>query len=44
MFMTPGIRISVCLIPAWLLVLGAGYMLKKKRRRRSGSGSESRLK
>ena len=31
MFMTPGIRISVCLIPAWLLVLGAGYMFKKKR-------------
>jgi aromatic amino acid transport protein AroP len=31
MFMTPGIRISVCLIPAWLLVLGAGYMWKKKR-------------
>jgi aromatic amino acid transport protein AroP len=29
MFMTPGIRISVCLIPAWLLVLGAGYMFKK---------------
>jgi aromatic amino acid transport protein AroP len=24
-----GIRISVCLIPAWLLVLGAGYMFKK---------------
>lgn len=31
MFLTPGIRISVCLIPAWLLVLGAGYMWKKKR-------------
>ncbi|KEA50846.1 MULTISPECIES: amino acid permease [Mangrovibacter] len=31
MFMTPGIRISVCLIPVWLVVLGVGYYLKKRR-------------
>lgn len=36
MFMTPGIRISVCLIPAWLLVLGVGYTLKKKRAAAAG--------
>ncbi len=36
MFMTPGIRISVCLIPAWLLILGIGYTLKKKRAAAAG--------
>ncbi|ATO34620.1 Aromatic amino acid transport protein AroP [Dickeya dianthicola] len=31
MAMTPGIQISVWLIPFWLLALGAGYAIKKKR-------------
>jgi len=31
MFMTPGLRISVYLIPAWLLVLGLGYWLRQRR-------------
>jgi aromatic amino acid transport protein AroP len=31
MYMTPGIRISVLLIPVWLAVLGATYWLKNKR-------------
>lgn len=35
MFMTPGLRLSVYLIPAWLLLLGVGYWL----RRRSAPGS-----
>ncbi|MCY1408006.1 Aromatic amino acid transport protein AroP [compost metagenome] len=30
MYLTPGIRISVLLIPVWLLVLGAAYWLKKR--------------
>ncbi|MFS2221505.1 amino acid permease [Pantoea sp. B65] len=33
MLLTPGMAISVWLIPVWLLVLAAGYLLKKKRRR-----------
>ncbi|SLM64588.1 MULTISPECIES: amino acid permease [Dickeya] len=31
MFMTPGIQISVLLIPVWLVVLGIGYRFTKKR-------------
>jgi len=31
MFMTPGLRISVYLIPAWLLLLGFGYWLRQRR-------------
>ena len=31
MFMTPGIEVSVWLIPAWLLVLTVSYQLRKKR-------------
>lgn len=30
MYLTPGIRISVMLIPVWLLVLGGAYLIKKK--------------
>ncbi len=30
MYLTPDIRISVCLIPVWLLILAAGYLLRKK--------------
>ncbi|PWB34936.1 aromatic amino acid transporter AroP [Pseudomonas sp. SDI] len=30
MYLTPGIRISVLLIPVWLAVLGAAFWLKKK--------------
>lgn len=30
MFMTPGMRISVWLVPAWLLVLAVGYQFKKR--------------
>ncbi|MGH8381534.1 amino acid permease [Pseudomonas sp.] len=30
MYLTPGIRISVLLIPAWLAVLGVAFWLKKK--------------
>lgn len=30
MYLTPGIRISVLLIPVWLLVLGAAYLVKKR--------------
>lgn len=33
MFMTPGIQISVLLIPVWLVVLGIGYAMKQKRQR-----------
>ncbi len=32
-FMTPGIQISVLLIPVWLVVLGIGYAMKQKRQR-----------
>ncbi|MNJ73951.1 Aromatic amino acid transport protein AroP [compost metagenome] len=30
MYLTPGIRISVLLIPVWLAVLGVAFWLKKK--------------
>lgn len=30
MLMTPGMAISVWLIPVWLVVLGVGYMFKQK--------------
>lgn len=30
MYMTPGIRISVQLIPVWLLILGIGYGITRK--------------
>ncbi|QZN95063.1 amino acid permease [Symbiopectobacterium purcellii] len=33
MFMTPGIQISVLLIPVWLVVLGIGYAMKQKKQR-----------
>ncbi|SQI45937.1 General aromatic amino acid permease [Serratia plymuthica] len=41
MFMTPGIRISVWLIPVWLLVLAASYLLKKKNAAAPGAIAES---
>jgi len=31
MFMTPDLRLSVYLIPAWLVVLGLGYWLRQRR-------------
>jgi aromatic amino acid transport protein AroP len=31
MFLTPELRVSVYLIPAWLAVLGAGYWLRQRR-------------
>ncbi|MEX8990709.1 aromatic amino acid transporter AroP, partial [Salmonella enterica] len=30
MLMTPGMAISVWLIPVWLLILGVGYLCKEK--------------
>ncbi|MET2612324.1 aromatic amino acid transporter AroP, partial [Klebsiella pneumoniae] len=30
MYLIPDIRISVCLIPVWLLILAAGYLLRRK--------------
>ncbi|EKW84720.1 4Fe-4S binding domain protein, partial [Escherichia coli 97.1742] len=30
MLMTPGMAISVYLIPVWLVVLGIGYLFKEK--------------
>ncbi|MFJ5438916.1 amino acid permease [Pectobacterium brasiliense] len=30
MFLTPGIQISVMLIPVWLVILAVGYLIKKK--------------
>ncbi|WJV61955.1 amino acid permease [Pectobacteriaceae bacterium CE70] len=30
MYLTPGIRISVLLIPVWILILGIGYFIKGK--------------
>jgi len=30
MFLTPGLRLSVYLIPAWLLLLGLGYWLRQR--------------
>lgn len=30
MLMTPGMAISVYLIPVWLIVLGIGYLFKEK--------------
>lgn len=30
MYLTPGIRISVLLIPVWLIILGIGYAIKRK--------------
>lgn len=33
MYMTPGIQISVLLIPVWLAVLGIGYAVKQKKQR-----------
>ena len=32
MYLTPGIRISVLLIPVWLVILGIGFMFTRKRR------------
>ncbi|MFE8046540.1 amino acid permease [Brenneria goodwinii] len=32
MYLTPGIRISVLLIPVWLIILGVGYFIKQKKR------------
>ncbi|EFE24190.1 amino acid permease [Edwardsiella tarda ATCC 23685] len=37
MFFTPGIQISVLLIPLWLVVLAIGYAIKKQRNRQHGS-------
>jgi aromatic amino acid transport protein AroP len=34
MVLTPELRLSVWMIPAWLLVLGVGYLLAEKRRAR----------
>ncbi|MDP1183816.1 hypothetical protein Q6285_31705, partial [Klebsiella pneumoniae] len=31
MSLTPDIRISVCLLPVWLLILAAGDLLRRKR-------------
>ncbi|MEH2921670.1 amino acid permease [Samsonia erythrinae] len=31
MYMTPGIRISVILIPVWLMILATGYTIKQKK-------------
>ena len=31
MLLTPGLRISVLLIPVWLAVLGCGYWLRERR-------------
>ncbi|MGL9734908.1 MAG: amino acid permease [Symbiopectobacterium sp.] len=33
MFLTPGIQLSVLLIPIWLVVLGIGYAMKQKKQR-----------
>jgi len=33
MFFTPGLRISVYLIPVWLGVLGIGYAIRQSRAR-----------
>ncbi|EPS8494798.1 amino acid permease [Yersinia enterocolitica] len=33
MYLTPGIQISVLLIPAWVLVLAVGYILKNRNQR-----------
>ena len=30
MLMTPGMAISVYLIPVWIVILGVGYMCKQK--------------
>jgi aromatic amino acid transport protein AroP len=30
MLMTPGMAISVYLIPVWIVILGIGYMVKQK--------------
>ncbi|WP_370557137.1 amino acid permease [Edwardsiella tarda] len=37
MFFTPGVQISVLLIPLWLVVLAIGYAIKKQRTRQHGS-------
>jgi aromatic amino acid transport protein AroP len=34
MYLTPGIQISVLLIPVWIIVLAIGYQFKQKRRAR----------
>ena len=34
MYLTPGIQISVLLIPVWIVVLAIGYQLKLKRQGR----------
>ncbi len=34
MLLTPGLRISVFLIPVWLAVLGLGYWLRERRKTR----------
>ena len=34
MYMNDGTRISVELIPAWIVVLGLGYLFKQKRQER----------
>jgi aromatic amino acid transport protein AroP len=31
MYMTPGLRVSVYLIPVWLLVLCIGYAIRQRR-------------
>jgi aromatic amino acid transport protein AroP len=31
MYLTPGIQISVLLIPVWIIVLAIGYQFKQKR-------------
>ncbi|WP_020653407.1 amino acid permease [Massilia niastensis] len=33
MYLTPGLRLSVFLIPAWLLLLAAGYLVRQRRAR-----------
>ncbi len=37
MLMTPGMAISVYLIPVWLIVLGIGYLFKENRQSRKSA-------
>ena len=39
MYLTPGMRVSVWLIPVWLLALGVGYRVSERRRLVAASAS-----
>jgi aromatic amino acid transport protein AroP len=39
MYLTPGIQISVLMIPVWVVVLAMGYVIKQRSQRTIGAAN-----